>query len=171
MNKTILIGILVAGILAIGLTTAYAGPTNPMINLQGDVTVDGTLSNAAISTEITNVVTELQALTGAVQGISSAQGPIGATGVTGMTGVTGPTVTLSSQRLEQFFNIPPNNNIDVTVSCPPNTILIGGGVANLSLETKVISNYPLQTDTWKFAARNEGTSNVQVAVFILCLSQ
>ncbi len=40
MTKTILIGILVAGILAIGLTTAYAG-TN--IDLRGDTTVFGNL--------------------------------------------------------------------------------------------------------------------------------
>jgi len=91
--------------------------------------------------------------------------------MTGMTGATGPPVTLSSQRLNQLFDIPGNSNIDVMVSCPPNTILIGGGVAGLSLETKVISNYPISTDTWKFAARNEGTSNDQVNVFILCLSQ
>jgi len=88
MNKTTILGIVAAAIIGIGITAAYAGP-NPMINLKGDVTVDGTLSNAAISTEITNVVTELQALTGAVQGIPAVQGPPGSTGMTGMTGMTG----------------------------------------------------------------------------------
>ena len=89
MTKTILIGILVVGILAIGLTTAYAG-TNPMITLAGDVTVDGVLNNAAISADIDSIVTELQTMNTKLDGVTGIAGPQGIPGLPGAEGSMGP---------------------------------------------------------------------------------
>ena len=68
MNKTTMIGIVAVAIIGIGITAVYAVTT-----IDGDLQITGEVTNAAINSELANVVTELQALTGAVQNVPGVQ--------------------------------------------------------------------------------------------------
>jgi len=102
MTKTILIWILVTGILAIGITAAYAGP-NPLITLAGDVTVDGVLSNAAISTDLDTITTELQTMNTKLDTVTGIQGPQGPQGEQGPPGAGLDDPCLFLSQLNQNF--------------------------------------------------------------------
>ncbi len=123
MNNTTMIGLVAVTIIGIGITAAYAVD----IQLAGDVTVDGVLSNAAISADIDSIVTELQAMNtklDGVTGIAGPEGPQGTPGADGMDGAQGPpgegiseTLFLTACQLTAP-SIPVNSIVEISCSKP-----------------------------------------------------
>jgi len=167
-----MIGIVAVAIIGIGITAVYAGPMNPLITLAGDVVVDGVLANAAISTDLNTITTELQTMNTKLATVTGIAGPQGQEGPQGPVGPAGGFLTTYVNN-GPSTNVPANNFATSTANCDAGDIATGGGSALGTVE-KLVSSLPTFTGStptgWAVQAFNPtNQASVFIAATVICV--